>query len=38
MKINNTFYFFNRLNFLLIYDRIFKKAYSYFLLFEDFNI
>ena len=38
MNADNKFHFFDRLNFLLIHDFMFKDAYSYLLSFKDFNI
>ena len=38
MNADNKFHLLNRLNFSLIYDFMFKSAYSYLLSFKDFNI
>ena len=38
MNADNKLHLLNRLNFLLIYDFIFKGAHSYLLSFKDFNI
>ena len=38
MNADNRFHLFDRLNSSLIYDLIFKNAYSYLLSFKDLNI